>query len=128
MLSGHSDFKIVNTPLQVGFVPRPCFVRSLPARAFRKRGRRGSPDRQSARHTPPRAGDAVMVSRSVGAARLVLALSSLADLKGPVHPLLRRIPGNPERREPERSAVDILIVEDCRRQLVVNNDVEQVAD
>jgi hypothetical protein len=29
---------------------------------------------------------------------------------------------------PERSAVDILIVEDRRRQLVVNNDVEQVAD
>ena len=29
---------------------------------------------------------------------------------------------------PERSAVDILIVEDQRRQLVVNNDVEQVAD
>jgi hypothetical protein len=29
---------------------------------------------------------------------------------------------------PERSAVVILVVEDCRRQLVVNNDVEQVAD
>jgi hypothetical protein len=28
----------------------------------------------------------------------------------------------------QRSAVDILIVEDRRRQLVVNNDVEQVAD
>jgi hypothetical protein len=29
---------------------------------------------------------------------------------------------------PERSAFDILIVEDRRRHLVVNNDVEQVAD
>ena len=29
--------------------------------------------------------------------------------------------------QPERSAVDILIVEDRRRQLVVNNDVEQLA-
>ena len=40
-----------------------------------------------------------------------------------------RVPGNPERRNrPERSAVDILIVEDRCRQLVVNNDVEQIAD
>ena len=96
---------------------------------------------------------------------MVFALFSLADLKGPVHPLLRQLPilftqageylrfpvrsasafgrldfnvlSAPERayqvipnaaNRPERSAVDILIVEDRRRQLVVNNDVGQVAD
>jgi hypothetical protein len=39
-----------------------------------------------------------------------------------------RVPGNPERREPAGTVCRRLIVEDRRRQLVINNDVEQVAD
>jgi hypothetical protein len=39
-----------------------------------------------------------------------------------------RVLGNPERREPAGTVCRRLIVEDRRRQLLINNDVEQVAD
>jgi hypothetical protein len=47
MLSGHSDFKSLTLRYKWALCHGRAFVRSLPARAFRKRGRRGLPDRRS---------------------------------------------------------------------------------
>src|SRR5271169_5571267 len=47
MLSGHSDFKSLTLRYKWALCHGRAFVRSLPARAFHKRGRRGLPDRRS---------------------------------------------------------------------------------
>jgi hypothetical protein len=120
MLSGHSDFKSLTLRYKWALCHGPCFcpivtrasvllersarvagpalvaanIDGFDLRGIVRELTKGTITRRlsiRASHTSMR-GDAVRVSRSVGSARLVLALSSLADLKGPVHPLLRQLP------------------------------------